>query len=47
MAPPRLILIDRALPDMDLIAEALGTRVDGRVVVRVPRRGQGAPHLRG
>lgn len=40
LAPPRLILIDRPLPDMDLIAEALGTRIDGKVELRVPLRGQ-------
>lgn len=40
LPPPRLILIDRELPDMELIAEALGTRIDGKVEIRVPRRGQ-------
>ncbi len=40
LAPPRLILIDRPLPDMEVIAEALGTRIDARVELRVPQRGQ-------
>ncbi|NOU02481.1 MAG: excinuclease ABC subunit UvrC [Novosphingobium sp.] len=37
--PPRLILVDRALPEADLLAEALAGAAGGRVEVSVPQRG--------
>jgi len=37
--PPRLILVDRALPDGDLLAEALLGGAGGRVEISVPQRG--------
>ena len=39
MPPPRLVLLDRDLPDAELLAEALGTRADYKVSVSKPQRG--------
>ena len=39
MPPPKLVLLDRELPDADLLAEALGTKADYRVSVSKPQRG--------
>jgi excinuclease ABC subunit C len=38
--PPRRLLLDRALPDAGLLAEALGVRAEARVQIDVPQRGQ-------
>ena len=38
--PPRLILIDRVLPEEDLIAEALAEKAGRKVVLKVPQRGE-------
>ena len=40
LAPPRLILLDREVPEAETIAEALATRAGRPVALRVPRRGQ-------
>ena len=37
--PPRVILLDRALPESDLLAEALKDAAEGKVDVSVPQRG--------
>ncbi len=37
--PPRLILLDRDLPEGELLAEALAERAGGRVVITAPQRG--------
>jgi len=37
--PPRLILIDRELPEAALLAEALAVAAEGRVEISVPQRG--------
>ena len=37
--PPRLILVDRALPEADLLAEALLEAAGGKVEISVPQRG--------
>ncbi len=39
MPPPKLVLLDRELPDGELLAEALGTRADYKVSVSKPQRG--------
>ncbi|WP_422343993.1 excinuclease ABC subunit UvrC [Parasphingorhabdus sp.] len=39
MPPPKLVLLDRKLPDGELLAEALGTRADYKVSVSKPQRG--------
>lgn len=39
MPPPKLVLLDRELPDEELLAEALGTRADYKVSVSRPQRG--------
>ncbi|WP_373490752.1 excinuclease ABC subunit UvrC, partial [Parasphingorhabdus sp.] len=39
MPPPRLVLLDRELPDAELLAEALSTKADYRVSVSKPQRG--------
>ena len=39
MPPPRLILLDRALAEADLLAEALRPGAGGRVEIAVPQRG--------
>ncbi|MET0180049.1 MAG: excinuclease ABC subunit UvrC, partial [Novosphingobium sp.] len=37
--PPRCILVDRALPEAELLAEALAPAAKGRVDISVPQRG--------
>lgn len=37
--PPRLILVDREMPEADLLAEALCESAGGRVEISVPQRG--------
>ncbi|MDT9011921.1 excinuclease ABC subunit UvrC [Novosphingobium sp. APW14] len=37
--PPRLILVDRALPEADLLAEAFARPAGGKVELSVPQRG--------
>ncbi|WP_374418500.1 excinuclease ABC subunit UvrC [Novosphingobium arvoryzae] len=37
--PPRTILVDRALPEADLLAEALAGAAGGRVEISLPQRG--------
>ncbi|MCZ8325210.1 MAG: excinuclease ABC subunit UvrC [Sphingomonadaceae bacterium] len=37
--PPRLILVDRALPEGELLAEALAGAAGGKVEISVPQRG--------
>ncbi|MEN9717491.1 MAG: excinuclease subunit UvrC [Pseudomonadota bacterium] len=37
--PPRTILVDRALPEADLLAEALASAAGGKVDISVPQRG--------
>ncbi len=37
--PPRLVLVDRELPDAGLLAQALGEIADHRVEISVPQRG--------
>ncbi|WP_108809822.1 excinuclease ABC subunit UvrC [Sphingorhabdus sp. Alg231-15] len=39
MPPPKLVLLDRELPDEQLLSEALGTRADYKVSVSRPQRG--------
>ncbi len=38
--PPRLVLIDRVLPEADLIGEALAEKAGRKVVLKVPQRGE-------
>ena len=38
--PPRRILLDRALPETALLAEALSTRAERKVAIDVPQRGK-------
>jgi excinuclease ABC subunit C len=37
--PPKTILLDREVPDADLLCEALSERAERRVTIRVPKRG--------
>jgi excinuclease ABC subunit C len=37
--PPRTILLDREVPEAELVAEALSERAERRVTLRVPKRG--------
>ncbi len=37
--PPRCILLDRILPEADLLAEALAQRAGGKVTIQQPQRG--------
>lgn len=37
--PPKLVLIDRELPEMALLAEALAGRADRKVTLKIPQRG--------
>ncbi len=37
--PPRLMLVDRALPEAELLAEALAPGAGGRIEISVPQRG--------
>jgi len=39
MPPPRRILVDRELPDDELLEEALSERAERRVAIEVPQRG--------
>ena len=39
MPPPKLVLLDRELPDAELLAEALSTKADYKVSVTMPQRG--------
>lgn len=39
LAPARLVLLDRTVPEADVLAEALGTRAGHKVEIRVPQRG--------
>lgn len=39
LAPARLLLLDRDVPEADVLAEALATRADHKVELRVPQRG--------
>ncbi|MDO6416890.1 excinuclease ABC subunit UvrC [Sphingomonas sp. BIUV-7] len=38
--PPRLVLIDRVLPEAELVTEALGEKAGRKVVLKVPQRGE-------
>lgn len=38
--PPRLILLDRILPEAELLAEALAERAGGKVAILFPQRGE-------
>jgi excinuclease ABC subunit C len=40
--PPRIVLLDRALPEADLLCEALSERAGRRVTIRMPQRGDQA-----
>lgn len=46
MPPPKLVLLDRELPDEALLSEALGTRADYKVSVSKPQRGDRAKLLK-
>lgn len=37
--PPKQVLLDREVPEMDLLCEALSERSDRKVTIRVPKRG--------
>jgi len=37
--PPRQVLLDREVPEMDLVCEALSERSERKVTLRVPKRG--------
>ena len=39
MPPPKLILLDRDVPESDLVAEALSERAERKVTLRTPQRG--------
>jgi len=40
--PPRLVLIDRELPEAELVSEALSERAERKVTLKVPKRGDQA-----
>jgi excinuclease ABC subunit C len=44
--PPKLILLDRGLPEEELLAEALAERAGRRVTLKVPQRGDQVRMLR-
>ncbi len=44
--PPRLILTDRAVPENDLLVEALSERAERKVVLKTPQRGDQARMIR-
>ncbi|HYI63392.1 MAG TPA: excinuclease ABC subunit UvrC [Allosphingosinicella sp.] len=44
--PPRMILADRALPEADLLCEALSARAERKVSIRTPQRGDQARMIR-
>ena len=37
--PPKLVLVDRELPEMELLAEALAERANRKVTIKIPQRG--------
>jgi excinuclease ABC subunit C len=44
--PPRAILLDRAVPEAELLGEALSGRAERKVTLRVPQRGDQARMIR-
>jgi excinuclease ABC subunit C len=44
--PPRQVLLDREVPEAELLAEALGERSDRKVALRVPKRGDQVKMIR-
>jgi excinuclease ABC subunit C len=44
--PPKQVLLDRALPESELLAEALSERAERKVTLRVPRRGDHVKMIR-
>jgi excinuclease ABC subunit C len=44
--PPKQILVDRPLPEAELLAEAFGERAERKVVLRVPQRGDHVKMIR-
>src|SRR5690349_17274037 len=46
MPPPRLVLVDRALPETGLIEEAFSERAGRRVAIKTPQRGETARMVR-
>jgi excinuclease ABC subunit C len=44
--PPKQVLLDRVLPEADLLAEALSERAERKVSLRVPRRGDQVKMIR-
>jgi excinuclease ABC subunit C len=44
--PPRQVLLDRALPEAELLAEALSERAERKVTLRVPQRGDHVKMIR-
>jgi len=44
--PPRQILLDREVPESELVAEALSERAERKVILRVPRRGDHVKMIR-
>jgi excinuclease ABC subunit C len=46
LPPPRQILLDRQLPEADLLSEALSARAEKKVTLRVPQRGDQANMMR-
>ena len=46
MPPPKLVLVDRALPEEALLAEALSERAERRVTLKEPKRGDQARMMR-
>lgn len=46
MPPPRLVLVDRDLPDSEVLEEALSAKAERRVTLRAPKRGDQARMVR-
>ncbi|HET9427191.1 MAG TPA: excinuclease ABC subunit UvrC [Allosphingosinicella sp.] len=46
MPPPRLVLVDRPVPDTPLIEEAFSERAGRRVAIKAPQRGEQARMIR-
>jgi len=44
--PPKQILLDREVPESELVAEALSERAERKVILRVPRRGDHVKMIR-
>ena len=44
--PPKQILLDREVPEAELVAEALSERAERKVILRVPRRGDHVKMIR-